>query len=252
MKKILTLSIILSALFIYSNKSTEAIPNPWINCKDDISCGAKKAGFNLPLRVENYKVRAMKGMIEISFPYKKQNITIRKSESYKGKADSNGIKDISGNYNKYPINKTILIQKAVPFNVRGEKNKFYVANFAADTGYYSIISDKGLTLKDINHFYNLLEEAEVVRSDFSEESNYTIEQLEDLRRVDDIVEPIYTQDCFPKTLKKKGVTENCFERANLGSNVFCSSSELKMIKNYYKKGQDKDPLNDGSGEFCAN
>ena len=78
---------------------------------------------------------------------------------------------------------------------------------------------------------------------------YTIEELQDLRRVDGIVEPVFTQDCFPRTLQKKGVTKNCFERANLGNDTYCSSSEIKMIKEYYKKGQDKDPLNNGSGNL---
>ena len=38
-------------------------------CNDDISCGAKKAGFNLPIRVNNYSVRAMEGLLEINFPW---------------------------------------------------------------------------------------------------------------------------------------------------------------------------------------
>ena len=81
--------------------------------------------------------------------------------------------------------------------------------------------------------------------------NYTIEELQDLRRIDGIVEPVYTQDCFPRTLQQNGVTKNCFERANLGQNDFCTDSEIKMIKYYYEKGQENDPLNDGSGQFCA-
>ena len=97
----------------------------------------------------------------------------------------------------------------------------------------------------------MLEEAEAPRFNYDETDNYTSEQLQDLRRVDGIVEPVYTQDCFPRTLQKKGVTKDCFERANLGQDSFCSLSEIKMIKQYYKKGQDKDPLNDGSGNFCA-
>ena len=68
----------------------------------------------------------------------------------------------------------------------------------------------------------------------------------------DIVEPVYTQDCFPRTLKENGVTEDCFEKANFGDDTSCSSSEIEMIKEYYKNGQDKDLLNDGSGRFCAN
>ena len=82
-------------------------------------------------------------------------------------------------------------------------------------------------------------------------ASYTIEELQDKRRVDGIVEPVFTQDCFPRTLAQNGVTKDCFERANLGENSHCSESELKMIKEYYKKGQENDPLNDGTGQFCA-
>ena len=103
----------------------------------------------------------------------------------------------------------------------------------------------------IKYFYKLLEEAEAPRYSMDEANNYTIEQLQDLRRVDGIVEPVYTQDCFPRTLQKKGVTKECFERANLGQIDFCSASEINMIKKYYKKGQNKDDLNNCSGEFCA-
>lgn len=80
---------------------------------------------------------------------------------------------------------------------------------------------------------------------------FSISGLQDSRRVDGIVEPVYTQDCFPRTLQQSGVTKNCFERANLGQNIFCSKSELNKIEEYYKNGQDKDPLNNGSENFCA-
>ena len=80
---------------------------------------------------------------------------------------------------------------------------------------------------------------------------FSISALQDTRRIDGIVEPVYTQDCFPRTLQQQGVTKKCFERANLGQNTFCSESEIKKIEDYYKNGQDKDPLNNGSGQFCA-
>ena len=250
MKKILLLIIICSIFAIYNK--VFAIPNPWIECGDDISCAAEKAGFNFPLKAEKYSVRAMDDMIEITFPLdKKRTVTVRKSQVFNAQADENGIKDISGDYNNYPINKTIKIDNGISFNVRGKKNKYYVVNFAAETGYYSISCNNGLTLKDIKYFYKLLEEAEAPRQSMDQTNAYTIEQLQDLRRVDGIVEPVYTQDCFPRTLQKKGVTKECFERANLGQYDFCSASEIKMIKEYYKKGQDKDPLNNGSGKFCA-
>ena len=80
---------------------------------------------------------------------------------------------------------------------------------------------------------------------------FSLSSLQDSRRVGGIVEPVFTQDCFPKTLKQSGVSKLCFERANLGQNLFCTKSELKKIEEYYKIGQDKDPLNDGSVNFCA-
>ena len=247
-KNIVFLVLILSILVPKAN----ALPNPWTDCGDDISCGAKSAGFNLPIRVQNYTVRAMKDMLEVTFPlnkiFKKRMVTLRKSQLAQGIEEINGFKDISGIYENYPVNKTIKLNNGVLSNVKGIKNKFYVANFGAETGYYSFYSKSGLNRKDINYFYNLLEEAEAPRY-FGQIP--TIEQLMDSRRVDDIVEPIFTQDCFPRTLEKRGVTKDCFERVNLGDDRTCSASEIKLIKEYYKKGQDKDPLNDGTGQFCA-
>ena len=236
--------IIITAFFVTNfYNTTSAVPNPWIDCNDDISCGAKKAGFNLPIRVKNYNVRAMKGLLEINFPLdKKRSVSLRKSETYEG--------NLSGVYENYPVNKTLSLNNGVMFNVRGKKNKFFVADFAAETGYYSFYSKQGMKTKDINYIYNLLAEAEAPRC--TGEEVKTIEQLQDLRRdKGGIVEPVYTQDCFPRTLQKKGVTKNCFERANLGDDSVCSASEVKMIKEYYKKGYKKDPLNNCEGKFCA-
>ena len=138
-----------------------AMPNPWVDCGKNLECGAQKAGFEFPLRVENYTVRAMKDMIEIRFALdEKRNVIVRKSETPKGEADENGIIDISGDYNHYPVNKTLTLENGVKFSVRGEEDNYKVVNFAAETGYYSIMCDKGLNLADIEHFYKLLEEAE--------------------------------------------------------------------------------------------
>ena len=235
MKKLLysVLFIVFLILAYTVQNVVSALPNPWIDCGDDIYCGAKKAGFNLPLRVKDYSVRAMDGLLEINFPLdKKRNVTLRKSEQY----DNN----LSGVYEIYPINKTLTLNNGVMFNVRGDKKRYYVVNFAAETGYYSIYSKEGMKLNDIEYFYKLLEEAEAPRNSFDEKNNYTIEQLRNLRRSDGIVEPVYTQDCFPRTLQKKGVTKDCFERANLGQDSLCSMSEFRMIKEYYKKGVNSD------------
>ena len=233
MKKICL--FILVILFAASLK-VFAMPNPWIECGDDISCGAKQAGFNFPLRIENYSVRAMNGMMEISFPLDKKRMVIaRKAQVFDGPVLPNGIVDISGDYNKYKINKTTYLKNGIAFWTRGEKRKFYVAAFAAESAYYSFYCKKGLKKKDLEYFYKLLEEAEAPRLNYDKAEMLTIEQLQDLRRVDGIVEPVYSQDRLPEILIKKGVTQKCFERANLNQDTFCSASELKMINDYYKE-----------------
>ena len=225
----------------------QAIPNPWIECGDDIACGAAKAGFNFPLNVENYTVRAMQDMLEIRFPLDaKRNVIVRKSVAPEGEVDENGIIDISGDYNNYPVNKTVTLANGVKFSVRGEESNYKVVNFAAESGHYAIMCDQGLELKDIEYFYKLLEEAEAPRYADGETSDEPAENA-----ADEVKEPVYTQDCFPRTLSKKGVTKDCFERANFGDDTSCSTSEIKMIKEYYEKGQENDPLNDGTGNFCA-
>lgn len=81
--------------------------------------------------------------------------------------------------------------------------------------------------------------------------NFVLNSLQKQDMDEDILDPVFTQDCFPRSLQQSGVSKKCFENANFGKNIYCSESELKKIKEYYKKGQENDPLNDGSGKFCA-
>jgi len=157
--KIILETLLLFIISFYFKTDVFAIANPWVDCQDNLSCASEKAGFNFPLRVKNYSVRAMDNMIEIAFPLnKKRNVTIRKTLEYDGNSD------ISGVYETYPVNKTITLKNGVIVNVRGIKDKFYVINFAASTGYYSAYSVQGLKLKDIEHLYALIAEAETVKN----------------------------------------------------------------------------------------
>lgn len=149
------------AIITFASYSAQSMINPWIDCGNDIRCGAKKAGFDFPLNVENYTVRAMDGMLELRFSLDDgRKIIIRKALEFAADADENGIIDISGDYNQYPVNKTIMLNNGVKFAVRGYENNYKIVNFAAETGYYSIICDDGLKQADIEHFYDLLSEAE--------------------------------------------------------------------------------------------
>lgn len=150
--------------FAFCAHFVQSLPNPWIDCGADISCGAQKAGFTLPLKAKNYTVRAMEGMLELRFSLEDgRKVIVRKTLKFDAQANENGIIDISGDYNQYPTNKTITLDNGAKFSVRGEENNYKVANFAAESGYYSIACPEGLSQSDIEHFYNLLAEAETLK-----------------------------------------------------------------------------------------
>lgn len=149
------------AIIAFASYSAKSMQNPWVDCGNDITCGAKKAGFDFPLNVKNYIVRAMDGMLELRFSLNDgRKVIVRKALEFENEPDENGIIDISGDYNHYPINKTITLENGVNFSVRGEDDNYKVVNFAAETGYYSIICNEGLNQSDIEYFYDLLAKAE--------------------------------------------------------------------------------------------
>ena len=165
MKKIFLSTLVLVFLvFGYSLDKAFGLPNPWINCGSDYGCAAQKAGFVYMLNVKNYSVRAMNDMIEIRFPLdKKRTVTARKSQRLEGRKIAIGINDISGDYSTYPVNKVLLLDNGFMFFVRGKKNKFYVVDFEDETGFYSFSCGSGMTVKDINYFYKLIEESRTLK-----------------------------------------------------------------------------------------
>lgn len=131
------------------------MPNPWTECNTDFKCGTKNAGFNFPLSLSNYKIRAMKGMFEISYPLDEfKTVTVRKG------FDESNNGDNSGDYNKYPDNKIYTLENGVDINIRGDKNKIYVMYFMAESGVYSARCEQGMTKRKIEGIYNVIREAE--------------------------------------------------------------------------------------------
>jgi len=51
-------------------------------------------------------------------------------------------------------------------------------------------------------------------------------------------EPLYSNNGMPKSLVLKGVSIECFEKANMGDNKKCSSKELDTIRTYFKENED--------------
>lgn len=124
--------------------------NPWIGCGTDVACGAQKAGFDFPLNVQNYDIRAMHGMFEIQFPLNGKTVTARKTLP-----KEKGV-DISGDYNKYPVDEIITLSTGEVCHVRGHQDSYIVANFTKSTGEYSFRCPDGLTLAEVESLAKLL------------------------------------------------------------------------------------------------
>ncbi len=135
------------------------MPNPWVDCHNDLSCAKKIAKFSFPLVLSNFNVRATKDMIEITYPIDEfRNVVVRKTtEKLYNKID------ISGDYNKYPIEETLTFENGIEFKVRRDEKFIYVAYLGASSGYYSINCLKGITKKELFQIYTVIAEAEACK-----------------------------------------------------------------------------------------
>ncbi len=161
MKK-MYLSIVMSSILFLSCGCTYkampiGMPNPWSECSDSYSCAEKIAGFNMPLKLSNYSVRAMKGLVEVTYPLDDvRNIVVRKSVD-----ESNGI-DNSGDYNKYD-DSILTLPNGVQINVRKKDGKIIVMYFAAESGCYSARCEEGISEKEVEDIYNVIAEVEAAK-----------------------------------------------------------------------------------------
>ena len=132
------------------------MPNLWTDCRDNLECAGKIAGFEFPLILSNLQVRAMKDMIEVTYPLdESRDVVVRKTTE-----DLYNKIDISGDYNNYPIKDTLTLDNEVNLLVRRDNNLIYVAYLGASTGYYSINCSKGMTKKELQQVYSIIAEVE--------------------------------------------------------------------------------------------
>ncbi|HCB10939.1 MAG TPA: hypothetical protein DEO94_02075 [Cyanobacteria bacterium UBA11991] len=130
------------------------MPNPWTDCGKDFECAQKASSVTFP--VANISVRAMDGMVEVFYPIDaKRTLILRKTNKE--------IENMSGVYTKYPVNKKIKLDNDVAFKIRGTKDLIYVADFSAESGYYSFYCENGFTKNELERFYNILAEFESSR-----------------------------------------------------------------------------------------
>ena len=124
------------------------MPNPWTDCRDNLECAGKIAGFEFPLTI--------KDMIEVTYPLDEfRDVVVRKTTE-----DLYNKIDISGDYNNYPIKDTLTLDNGVNMLVRRDNNLIYVAYLGASTGYYSINCSKGMTKKELQQVYSIIAEVE--------------------------------------------------------------------------------------------
>lgn len=157
------LSVIVCTIMLFACGCTyKTMPigtsNPWTDCNDSYSCAVKIAGFNMPLHLSNYTVRAMKGMVEVTYQLDEhRDVTVRKSIE-----EING-GDNSGDYAKYPENSTLVLDNGVEINVRKDGDKIYVMYFSAESGYYSARCEQGMSTKEVEDIYSVIAEVEAAK-----------------------------------------------------------------------------------------
>lgn len=152
---VLAISLMLCGCSSPDNLQSTQISNPWYDCNDNLEQAAKIAGFKFPLILSNYTVRAMKDMVEITYPLDETRyVTVRKSQE-----EING-GDNSGDYNKYPQNDVFTLDNGVNINVRRNGDKIYVMYFGAESGYFSARCEQGMSYKEVEGIYNVIAEVE--------------------------------------------------------------------------------------------
>ncbi len=126
----------------------------------DYNLASKKAGFDFSLLVENPKIKAKKGRIEVKFNFNNKNITITKTDKCETKEDIDGVCIIN---NK--VNKKYYLLDCIPFNLVYNDKNIIIANFSASGGYYSIFSKEGFNKQELLQFYRLIEEIEAPKDE---------------------------------------------------------------------------------------
>lgn len=137
------------------NAKLIGMPNPWTDCEYNLTQAAKIAGFKFPMKLSNYSVRAMKDMIQITYPLDEfRDLIVRKSTT----SINNG--DISGDYNEYPIKETVKLDKDVTGYMREYNGSVYVMYFKMGKNYYSLNCAKGMSKHEAIGAYGVIKSVE--------------------------------------------------------------------------------------------
>ncbi len=152
-KTMIPVAAFFAGLFLFSCSSAKktgnvGMPNPFIECENP-QRAYSVAGFKMTIPESldspymNRIIRAINGnLIEVIY----KNPSDLKDEVRLRKAF--GEDDVSGDWNKYPVNKNIEISGKKVL-LRGEENNFHVASWKVGKFAYAVISRKGLSESSI-------------------------------------------------------------------------------------------------------
>ena len=143
------LLIILAFIYlIFSSKiDFKELTTHWVNCNTDFKCASEVAGFNFPLNLSNYSIRASKNAIEITYPLDEyRDVIIRKS--------------LKNYHNNYGINKLMILNESVLVAVAIKNDKIYAALLGAESGYFTIRCKNGMNNEELEGVYKIIAESE--------------------------------------------------------------------------------------------
>ncbi|MBR1825277.1 MAG: hypothetical protein IJ770_01670 [Alphaproteobacteria bacterium] len=133
--------------FAYSGEVAN-VPNPWTDCGRDFVCAQEISGIDFNVSLAEIDVRAMQDMVEIKTVDNDNQIVLRKSLPL---ADN---QDNSGDYNQYKQTEPSAFNPNI--TLRKNDDLIYVMFFTENGYRYSLGCNKGLTIQQAQHYYNLM------------------------------------------------------------------------------------------------
>ena len=145
---LMLLALLLGALAESTGILTEddlGIPNPWVDCGDDLALAAEVAGFEFRIpALANYTVSVLPGeLIKVTYPKDEVTDIVLCEAAVEPESG-----DLSGDYNDYPVEETRTIS-GIEAAIRGDSELIYVANFNIGDSWYCISCTGGLSEEEL-------------------------------------------------------------------------------------------------------
>lgn len=136
--------------FINTVVYSSELPEKWQNCGTDMACAKKISGFEFPLNIKKYKIKAADNFVEILMPFDKfRTVELRKTQG-------SPFADISSCKKDFFVKDEINLSNDEVLFTQGEGKKIYTVNFWYDGYDYSVYCKKGLTKNEVIKIYEII------------------------------------------------------------------------------------------------